>query len=177
MNGGETWARECDGKSNDKEGARRRLNAFLGLAKTSLETLWFNGFLRINSSNIVTVFASSSPTPFIDDRQTDHTWSLLLFRSLRRCPAQLSIITTSYSTFIGQAVERCNFLGNVSVSCSVSSCCLDFQIQILAMDQRHCAFHDTCSKVEATSQSHVTRPSPSWHPYQRNLLVEVGASG
>ncbi len=113
-------------KSSGKKRVRRRLNAFLDLAETPPKTTCSNRFLRINSGNTVTVFAFSSPTSFIGDRQTDHTWSLLLFRSLRLCPAQLSTITISYSIFIDQVVERCNFPENVNKLCSISCCYLDF---------------------------------------------------
>lgn len=174
MNEEETWARECSEKFRVKRRrARWRLNAFLILTEMSSKTSSsINKFLRINSSDIVFIVVSSSMS-FINDHQINHIWSLLLFRSLRRFSAQLSIITISYSIFISQVVERCNFSKNVSVSCFVSCCCLDSQIQILAMNQRHYAFHDICSEVEATSQIHVIRLSRSWHLCRRNSLIEV----
>jgi len=126
-----------------KEGARRRLYAFLVLAQAPPETpfsnqwipkdpferhrlYWCRGCLLFSNA----IHRRSLALPL--NRQTEHTWSLLL--SLRRSPAQLSTITTSYSTFIGQAAERCSFPGNVHPPCSVSCRCLDFQNQILATD-------------------------------------------
>lgn len=96
------------------------------------------------------------------NRQTEHTWSLLL--SLRRSPAQLSTITTSYSTFIGQAPERCNLAGNVHPPCSVS-CCLPRSDPCDGSAAPHPPRH--LLKARPTSRSHVTRPSRSRHPCRR----------
>ena len=48
--------------------------------------------------------------------------------------------------------------------------------QPLATDQRHFALSDICAKARPTSESRVTRPSRSRHPWRRNPSIEVGAT-